>query len=368
MVDRTTKRKKILFLAPSMRGGGAERFVTILLRHFNREKFEGSLGLVIKDGPFISDIPKDIEIIDLKASRVRYVLPKLIGLIRKKRPEVVLSTIGHLSVFVMIARPALSKKIYFIARETNIPSINIRQSSFPRLFLILYRWLYPKLDLLICQSQDMKNDLVQHFGIPDESLVVINNPVDVEWINERVRSEEKLFDSGKFNVLAAGKLKYQKGFDLLLRAMASLNDDRYHLTILGAGPEGESLKHLRTELGLTSRVTFLGFVENPYKYMSQADIFVLSSRFEGFPNVMLESMACGTPVVSFDCLGGILEIIQDGINGYVVELGDISALSKAIKRATHAEFNRGEIRSYIENKFDVTKIIPKYEKAFLRFH
>ena len=368
MVDKTIERKKILFLAPSMRGGGAERFVTILSRHFNREKFEGSLGLVIKDGPFISDIPKDVEIIDLKASRVRYVLPKLIGLIRQKRPEVILSTVGHLSLFVMIARPALSKKIYFIARETNIPSINIKQSTFPWLLLILYRWLYPKLDLLVCQSQDMKNDLIQHFGVRAESLVVINNPVDVEWINERARSEKKLFDSGKFNVLATGKLKYQKGFDLLLRAMASLSDDRYHLTILGAGPETGSLEDLRERLGLNSQVTFLGFVENPYKYMSQADIFVLSSRFEGFPNVILESMACGTPVVSFNCQGGIDEIIQDGINGYVVELGNISALAKAINMAAHATFNRGEIKRYIENKFGVKEIIPRYEEAFLGFH
>ena len=358
-----TGRKKVLFLAPSMRGGGAERFVTTFLRHLDKEKFNGSLGLVIKDGPFIKDVPEDVKIVDLKSNRVRYVLVRLISQIRQMKPEIVFSTIGHLSLFVMIARPALSKKTLFIARETNIPSINIKQTAFPLLFLILYRWLYPKLDLLICQSQDMKNDLVQHFGIPAKSMVVINNPVDVEWVNKFVISEEKLFDSGKINILAVGKLKYQKGFDLLIRAMAGLNDDQYHLTILGAGPELDSLRNLTYKLELKSRVTFLGFVSNPYKYMSQADMFVLSSRFEGFPNVVLESMACGTPVVSFGCRGGIDEIIKDGINGYIVDLGDISALSRAIKKAARVPLDKNEIRKSIFDKFDVSKIIPKYEKA-----
>ena len=363
IVCGTTGTKKVLFLAPSMRGGGAERFLTILLRNLNRERFEGSLGLVIKDGPFLDDIPEEVKILDLKSQRVRYVLFRLIRMIRQIDPNIVFSTIGHLSLFVIIARPALSRKTLFIARETNIPSVNINQSAFPILFLILYRWLYPKLDLLICQSQDMKNDLVENFGISEKSMVVINNPVDIEWVKKRAVSEKKLFDSGNYNLLAVGKLKYQKGFDLLIKTISLLDDERYHLTILGTGPDGESLKALANELGIAGQVTFQGFVENPYKYMAQTDIFVLSSRFEGFPNVVLEAMACGTPVVSFSCRGGIDEIIQDGVNGYSVDLEDISALARAIRKATSKNFDRNEIIKIASDKFDVHEIIPKYEKA-----
>ena len=119
----------------------------------------------------------------------------------------------------------------------------------------------------------------------------------------------------------------------------------------------------RWELGLSEQVTLKGLVDNPYPYMAQADLFVLSSRFEGFPNVVLEAVACGTPVVAFECPGGINEIIKDEKNGYKVEPGDTMRLAETIEKAILTEFNVGSLRSYVGKRFGTKKIIKEYEKA-----
>jgi len=357
-----------MFIARSMRGGGAERFVATLLRHIDRTRFTLSLALVENKGSFLVDLPEDIEVIDLKAGRVRHALPKIVGLVREKAPDLIFSCIGYLTIAVILVRPLMPSGVKIIGRETNIPSINILQSPFPRLLRFLYRWLYPKIDALVCQSEDMKDDLTKFFSFPLDKTLVINNPVDFKEILKRAESGERVFHQGMFNVLAAGKLKYQKGFDLLMHSMALIRMSNWHLTILGEGAEEDSLKLLAKELNLSSKINFAGFVSNPYPYMAQADLFVLSSRFEGFPNVVLETMACGTPVVAFDCPGGINEIIEDGVNGLRVEPGNITAFADAVERSLTARWDEDLIKKSVETKFGVEKIIAEYERFFWKLY
>jgi len=210
----------------------------------------------------------------------------------------------------------------------------------------------------------MQEDLVGNFGCHINKLAVINNPVDVETINGQAQKGERVFTNGVFNILAAGKLKYQKGFDLLIQSMSHIRRNNWHLTILGEGVEEKKLKQRAKKLNLSSKVTFAGFVDNPYKYMAQADLFVLSSRFEGFPNVVLEAMACGKPVVAFDCPGGISEIIKDGINGWKVEPGNITAFASTVERALSARWDEDLIKKGVETKCGVEKIVAEYEKIF----
>lgn len=357
--------KKILFLVPSMSGGGAERFLTTLLKNIDRSKFTPVLCLLQKKGPFLNELPADLEVIDLNVKRVRYAFLRIIRVIQQCKPDIVFSTLGHLNLAIMMIKPLLPKKISFIARETNIPSINTNQSPFPNLLPILYRKLYPFFDKVVCQSNDMRMDLVTNFRFPLQKTIVINNPVDVEYILSRTIDDNAILPKEKINILAAGKLKYQKGFDLLIQAFSNLKDERFHLTILGDGPELNFLKHSISKLKLDDHITLAGFQNNPFPYMAQADLFVLSSRFEGFPNVVLEAMACKTPVVAFGCKGGIREIIVDRMNGYIVEPGNTDALANAIKNMVNTEINTEFIKTYVEKKFGIETIISKYEKIFL---
>jgi len=360
------EKVKIMFFAPSMLGGGAERFLTILLKYLDRSRFHPILGLVNSDGPLVTKIPKDIEVINFAKRRVRYSVFQIARKIRSRRPDIVFSNIGHLNVALMLVHPLMPRGTKMIARETNIPSINITQSPFPHLLPILYRIFYPKYNKVICQSKDMALDLLLNLFIPREKLCIINNPVDVEQVCESIQKAESVLPKGKRNIVAAGKLKYQKGFDLLLKSMTQLNRRDFHLTILGKGPEEEHLKAMAQRLGLTQKVTFAGFVENPYPYMAQADVFALTSRFEGFPNVVLEANCCGTPVVAYECPGGINEIIEDGINGFKVELGDTAAFASALNKCVSKTFDKKSLQTYIGRKFGVDKIIDQYENALIQ--
>jgi len=356
-------RKKVLFVVPSLSGGGAERVMATLLKHLDRARFEPLLALTAQKGtlPFI---PEDVLVFDLKCLHTRRAVFKLASLVRRRRPDVVFSTLGYLNLLIMLIRFLMPKATAFIARETNIPSINIHQTPYPRLFSFLYRALYPKFDCVVCQSQDMKNDLVDHFRLPLEKTAIINNPVDVAWIKERSREGGRPLPPGAVNLLAAGKLMHQKGFDLLLQAFAKINNPGFHLTILGQGKEETNLKNLAEQLGIKEQVTFAGFLDNPYPAMAQADVFVLSSRFEGFPNVVLEACACGAPVAAFDCPGDVREIITPGVNGLLAAPEDAGSLAEKIEQCASASWDKEKIVRSVSGRFGAAQITKQYEALF----
>jgi glycosyltransferase involved in cell wall biosynthesis len=343
-----------------MRGGGAERVISTLLQHIDKNKFDLNLALITKEGKFLDDIPNHVNMIDLDAKRVRKSIFKIIKTINSLKPDIVFSTLGHLNLLISIIRPFLSKKIVFIGRESNTVSVINKQSKYPKLFDFLYNNFYNNFDHIVAQAEYMKKDLVENYQIKSEKITVINNPIDIEKIVQlSSESSIQLFDSSKINLLAVGRLSYQKGFDTLLEVMQKL-DDKYFLSILGQGPDEEKLKSIIKELNLEKKVKFLGFQNNPYIYMKQADIFVLSSRFEGFPNVVLEANACGTQVVAFNCPGGTSEIIIDGENGYLSNCQDKEDFILKLKRISLEK----EVTPDILKKYEVLNIMKQYSDFF----
>ena len=351
---------KILFIVPSMRGGGAERVVSTLLQHINKEKFDLNLALITKEGKFLDDIPNHVNIIDLDERRVRNSIFKIIKTINNLKPDIVFSTLGHLNLLISIIRPFLSKKIIFIGRESNTVSVINKQSKYPKFFDFLYRNFYNNFEYIVAQAQYMKKDLVENYKIDEKKITVINNPIDFKKVNLLSKeSSINLFDKSKINLLAVGRLSYQKGFDTLLKIMNEL-DDSYFLSILGQRPDEEKLLNMIRELNLDSKVKLLGFQNNPYIYMKQADIFVLSSRFEGFPNVVLEANACETTVIAFDCPGGTNEIIVDGENGYLVNCQDKNDFISKLKNISLEK----KVYNNLLNKYEVMNIIKQYTDLF----
>lgn len=353
-----------MFVLPSMRGGGSERVISILLKYLDREKFDLSLVLLQKEGKYLADIPEDVKLYDLKSSKVRYSVFKLISLIRTTRPDIVFSTLGHMNLMLSLLRPWLSKKITFIARESNTVSIKNKYSSHPKIFDFLYKNFYDNFDLIVCQSLYMKNDLIKNYNVSYDKIHVINNPVEIEKINSMVNTDDmNPFSKQKMNLLSVGRLNRQKGYDLLIQALAKLEHIDFKMTILGEGPEKEKLQNMVNDYGLEKKIHFAGFKTNPYSYMKNADIFILSSRFEGFPNVVLETNACGTPVVAFNCPGGTNEIIQNGLNGFLCECENIESLAATIEKAAKYHFDKNAIISYIKQTYDVDIIIKQYEEV-----
>ena len=357
------ERKKILFLLPSLSGGGAERVFTILLRHLDRARFEPHLGLLQAHGAYMDDIPKDVPVYDLKASRVRYALPSITRLIWKLRPQTILATMGHLNIALIAAKLFFPPDTKLIVREAVIPSALFREENKNvRLWGWLYRNFYKRADTVVCLSDSMVSDLVENFGIPRERLVRIYNPVDTEKIRELAQTGSNPFKGTGSHLVAAGRICRQKGLDVLIDAMPAVlrrfPDAR--LVILGEGPLEAELKEQAQNLGLEEKVVFLGFQANPWLYLKHATVFVLPSRYEGLPNVLLEALALGTPVVVSDCPGGIREIRDSVGNMAVVPPENPAALVEAI--ITVCSSPVPAIDSL--GRFDLQQVVSEYSDIF----
>jgi glycosyltransferase involved in cell wall biosynthesis len=355
-------RKHVLFVIPTLGGGGAERVVVTLLKHLDRARFRLSLAVVdMRGAVYGKEIPQDVELIDVGAKRVRHALFKLIKLVRQLRPDVVFSTLGHLNLALALIRPLLPSGVRTVARETLVVSSAIAQGRARLLWRTLYRLFYRKHDHVVCQSRDMYEDLVSNFRLPTSKATVINNPVDVEQISAMARQGPTPFMCvpGTLQLVAAGRLDYQKGFDLLIDALSILDDASVYLTILGEGPLRDQLERQVVECGVMGRVQFGGFQANPYVWFAHADAFVLASRYEGFPNVVLEALTCGTPVIAMPAPGGVREILE-GVDGCVIaESLSAESLARAIRQWREGDRRRVSTEAIV--RFDLGHIVRQYE-------
>lgn len=359
-----SEKRKVLFLIPSLAGGGAERVIVTLLKHLDRSRFNLAIGVVdMRKAVYRDEIPPDVEVIDLNVTRVRYALPKIAYLIWKRRPDVVFSTLGHLNLAIAIMRPLLPNKVRFIARETSIVSMVLKDVSLPGIWRSLYRLFYKRHDLLVCQSRYMRDDLVERFGYPRERSLVVNNPIDADRIRQlsSEQLDKPLACDGAINLVAAGRMTKVKGFDFLIEAIAILENPQIHLILLGQGPLLDELKQLAIAKGVADQVEFVGFQPNPYRWFARADAFILSSRYEGFPNVVLEALACGTPVIAMPAPGGTREIL-DAIPECVVA-SEVNAQALASALDGWLSGDRKRVSLAVIEPYSLSEIIGRYEEV-----
>ena len=302
-------------------------------------------------------------------TRVQYALPKIVRLIWRRRPDVVFSTLGHLNLAVAMLRPLLPNGVRYIGREACVVSESLTENTHPRLWAWAFRRFYPRFDVVICQSVDMRDDLIGHFGLSPSKAVVIHNPVDIERIRrlaaEVISTDDEppaLHSDAGLHMVGAGRLSRQKGFDLLIEALALCDGRRPRLTLLGEGPLRAGLEELARQRGVAHWVRFAGFQKNPYPFFARADAFVLSSRYEGFPNVVLEALACGTSVIAMPCPGGVAEIAELAGGVLLASAVDAESLSVAIKRFVAGETGRRQITLV---PFHVNKIVEQYQSLLI---
>ncbi len=355
-------RIDVLFAIPRLGGGGAERVVATLLRHIDRDRFQLSLALQDQGGEYMDEIPTDVEILDLGPGRLRNRLPRLLALAWRRRPGILFTTQGYVNLLAATVRPLLPPGTRLVARETSIPGRRLGGGLEDRIKAWLYRRRLSNVDRLVCQCQDMREEFVGTWGFPADRVTVIHNPVDVDRVRTLAaeHTDDVVQPGGHIQLVAAGRLVPQKGFDLLLDALGR-TPDRYHLTIFGDGPEREALARHASDLGLSARVRFVPYTPNPYPHMSRADAVVLSSLHEGFPNVLLEAGACGTPALAFRCPGGIDEILIEGETGFLVDPGDVDGLAGAIAGERYLAMDSVRIEASIRDRFAPEVIVPMYE-------
>ena len=322
-------RHSILFLLPRFSGGGAERVVLNLVIGLHNRGH--SIGIIVFDlsGPLITMIPSKVSIYNLgTVSLIKSIIP-LTNKINQLKPKVVFSTFGYINVALLAMRWALPKKTKIWVREANLPSISLPNNPHPRVMTILYRLLYSRADKLICSSIRMRDEFFSDFLISSSVIDILPNPVDVETIVASSKAVKR-FDKGGVCYIASGRLTFQKGFDRLLYWFSKLENKSSTLTILGNGELKDELIRETESLNIQNRVKFTGFCDNPWKWYAGADVFLLSSRWEGMPNSVLESLVCGTPVIVTEESGGIKEISEQKINNGVVIVSGVQEFVKAM--------------------------------------
>lgn len=257
-------------------------------------------------GPLRPLVPNGTNVRDLGRPRLRKAWPALLRWIRLSRPAVVFSTFGHVNLALLAMRPLLPAGTRLVIREANTPSLNLKRGRAPAPVAMrrAYRLLYPTADLVLCQHRMMAEEMTAHFGVTAEKVAVLPNPVDSACL--RVLPPCREPGPGR-RFVAAGRLTRQKGFDRLIDLFASGSAcDR--LWLFGDGPDRTVLEERARACGAADRIRFAGFQSEPWPSFAGADAMLVTSRWEGLPNVALEALACGTPVIATPESGGIAEV------------------------------------------------------------
>lgn len=324
-----------LFL-PSLDGGGAERVFVQLANEFAALGLRVRLVLAAARGPYLDEVAADVRVVDLCATGVMRALPKLIRYLRRERPNVMLSALDHSNIIAILACSIARTGTRCVISMRSVPSAVYREETSARkwVFPALMRRSYGRADRIIANSQGVASDLINNFQVPGEKVSIIYNPLDLELI--RRLGSERIADSwlnlsSTPLILGVGSLAILKDFPTLIRAFSIVRSQREcRLAILGEGPDQQALERQVAELGLKKDVYLPGFVNNPFAWMRVATVMVCSSLTEGCPNALMQALACGTAVVSTDCVGGCSEILEGGRWGRLVPVADAQAMAAAI--------------------------------------
>jgi glycosyltransferase involved in cell wall biosynthesis len=343
--------------------GGAQRAVVKLVSGMCERGLAVDLVLVNKEGVHLRSVDARARLFVLGSGRVATSVMPLARYMRRARPAAFVSFLTHANVAAVAARALARVELRLALVEQNTVSAyrsDLRRDSWLPAFV---RHTYPRAEAVVGVSDGVARDLISHLGVPAHKVSVIHNPVVDNALLEAAGAPagHAWFEDDSARVLiASGRLTPQKDFPTLLQAFRLLRSKMpARLIILGEGEERGRLEALRDALGLAGDVDLHGFVENPYAYMSRADAFVLSSRWEGLPTVLIEALACGCPVVATDCPSGPREILEGGKHGELVTVGDAAALCDAMARVMQIRPDRQALREHAL-KYSVAQAVSQY--------
>jgi len=412
-------KPRFVFYIHTLGGGGIQRSFVNLTQGLARRGYT-DLWLIANraQGPMKAYLPPDVHIIDLcepdvpfrfarllrylsqkhanspwlnSATKAHYIALKAIGYLRKRHLQfMLLSSLMSLKLADQLLKirpnallsayicnlPAIMAQRFLndlrvVISERGTPSLYLPFLSAAGTVLRMMRRLYPKADRIVAVSQGVANDLISLLNLPHEKVTVIYNPVVTPELFEQAKQPVSCswFEQNRLPViLAVGRLSPEKDYPTLFRAFSLVRQVRpAKLLILGEGEERSNLERLAIELGIQNDVSMPGFVDNPFAFMAKASVFVLSSAWEGFGNVLVEALACGCPVVATDCRSGPREILDNGRYGRLVPVGDHEALAKAILETLDNPDFPADRQTRLQRamEFSVDAAVDKYLKVLL---
>jgi glycosyltransferase involved in cell wall biosynthesis len=327
---------RVAVVMHDMRGGGAERMMINLASGFADLGLEVDLVAVRAEGPLTAQIDPRVRLVDLDCGRTVRSIGRLSAYLRRSRPDVAFGGLVHINTALVLANLLAGRPTRVVVSERNTTSIDsaAAETLAVRLAHKAIPAIYRLADGIATVSGGVADDLAASYGLARDRIEVLHNPVVTPSL-ERMAGEEPghpwLAPGQPPVILGAGRLAAQKDFPTLLRAFAKVKQTtECRLIIVGEGTDREALEGLARQLGIDDSTDLPGYQANPYAWMRRAAVFVLSSRWEGSPNALVEAMACGTPVVATDCPNGPREITENGQWGRLVEMGDVDGMAKAI--------------------------------------
>ncbi len=352
---------RIAIVITNLHVGGAERVAINLANSFSRIGYLVDVVLLSATGELIDELLPEIRVVDLQVKRMREVLTPLIRYIRKNRPNALLANMWPITSITLCAcKLAMVKTRLVVVEHTTWSKSEICKSPFRRWqAATTMRFTLPFADGIVAVSDGAADDLARFANLNRNDITVIYNPIVGEV---KVTSLHQINDwsESKYPVLAVGKLKVVKDFATLLKAFSILiNHLDAKLLILGEGECRLALELQAKQLGISDKVIMPGFVKDTTSFYEQANLCVVTSVAEGFSNVIVESLAAGTPVVSTDCPSGPSEILCNGKFGKLVPVGDSLALAQAMLDSLASDYNRDALISRAQD-FSIDKSAKKY--------
>lgn len=336
-----SKKKKVLFFLPS-NTGGAERMTITIAKMLPKDKFEVKFVIVHRSlGTITQFIPKEYEILHIPIHNIWCATTlRMARVILKEKVDIVFCSLLYLNARLILAAKMTGTKV--IVRNNIDLSRSVKPSNI-KLVKATYRWA----DKVIAQQEEMHDEIIAYTGLPADRVITMHNPMDTEMIDIKARADSPYNDGGKqLKYVWVARFSQEKGHDLLVKAFAKVHTDNKnaHLYLVGKydfnNKYDKEVKALVETNKLEDCVHFVGFDNNPYRWVKNADVYVMPSRLEGLPNSLIDAMYLGKPVVATRCIPVIDRIVEDGYNGYVVPSEDVDAISDAmIKAPTLRAFN-----------------------------
>ena len=365
---------KISFFVPALNAGGAQKVMIDLASELSLEGFIADIVLVKAQGEFLKSVPDTVHITDLGKSRTLFSIFALAKYIRVEKPNIILSTLPHANVIAIWSKILSRSYSKVIIREATLSShIVYKTKNFLTAFIshFISRLTYSRADAIVAVSEGVANDTISFYKTDKRKIHTINNPVDFQKISELSKHDIThlwMNDSSIPVIVSVGRLSKEKDYPTLLRAISIVRKSTpVRLIILGEGNERKFLESLISDMALEDSVDMPGFVDNPFPYIKNASVFVMSSICEGMPNALLQAVFLGTPAISTDCISGPNEILDGGRLGMLVEVGHPYELSKAILKTICSPITRSHsIDPYLE-RYSKKNIIDSYKNLILKY-